>query len=531
MTSERILLTPASSVFLHARFTLVCGAFVAVLLLVIVRYRNSPWRKLPPGPRGLPILGHVLDMRGQYWLKFADWNRAYGDVFSLNAFGNPILVINSLKAATDLLERRAAIYSDRPRLIAGGEVMCGGQVFALQNSGPHWRRIRKATHEALNDKGVWERMEHDKVNEAITLALGLLNQPIHYRDHIHRTSASFILSATYGTPLITSKDDALVKVSDEWIERFARENALGAHLVDTFPLLEYVPRRFAKWRRQMEAFFERDTRRFAGLLKGVQTDMDAGVERPSFASVVLQSDETRSNLSPLEKAWTVGFMYAAGTDTMSTTLEWWMIAMIVHPDAQARAQAEIDTVVGRGRIPTAADLPNLPYVRATVRETLRWRPVSPTGLPHNTSEDDWYEGMFIPKGTTVIPNVWAMNREPYGADADNFEPARHLDAQGEMAAAPADTREEGHVTYGFGRRICVGRQLANAALTMHAAMTLWACSLGHAKDENGRDIPVDVDEVCVAGLAVHPRPFQFNIVPRFSDATHTLIEERDMRAH
>ncbi|KAI0053639.1 cytochrome P450 [Auriscalpium vulgare] len=452
-----------------------------------------------------------------------------GDVFSLNVLGDTIIVLNTVKAGADLLDRRAATYSDRGRLIAGGDVMCGGLALAFQNTGTRWRRMRKATQEALNDKGVLKQLDHDNVSEAIVLTLGLLKEPGHYRGHIHRTTASLVLSATYGTPPVASKDDTIVQLADEWIARLVGENGLGAHLVDTFPVLRHVPRRFSKWRRQAEAWFAQDTSRFIDLLKGVQSDMDAGVERPSLASVVLRTDEMRHSLSSLEKAWTAGFMYGAGTDTMATTFEWWMLAMISHPDIQARAQAELDTVVGRARIPTAADLPNLPYVRATIREALRWRPASPTGMPHRASQDDWYEGMFIPKGALVIPNVAAMNLEPYGADAHMFEPARHLNVRGEMAPAPADTHDEGHVTFGFGRRLCVGRHVANASLAMHAAVTLWACSMGLAKDEAGRDIPVDVDRRDINGLSVRPQPFKCSIVPRFSDSPHILVEEHDMR--
>ncbi|KAI0047590.1 cytochrome P450 [Auriscalpium vulgare] len=165
-----------------------------------------------------------------------------------------------------------------------------------------------------------------------------------------------------------------------------------------------------------------------------------------------------------------------------------MLAMIAHPAAQARAQAELDAVVWRARAPTAVDLVRPPYVRATVREALHWRPVTPAVLGHRARADGWYEGMFLPAGTILAPSIWAMNREPYSADADAFEPARHVDARGEL-----DTRDEGHVTYGFRRRICVGRGVANASLAMHAAVALWACVRGRAKDERGRDVPVDVD--------------------------------------
>ena len=87
-----------------------------------------------------------------------------------------------------------------------------------------------------------------------------------------------------------------------------------------------------------------------------------------------------------------------------------MLAMVLHPEVQARAQAEIDAVVGRDRMPSFADRDALPYIRAVVRESLRWRMVGPLGVPRTTVQDDVYEGYFIPKGSVVLENIWAMNR-------------------------------------------------------------------------------------------------------------------------
>src|SRR6267154_4478613 len=101
-----------------------------------------------------------------------------------------------------------------------------------------------------------------------------------------------------------------------------------------------------------------------------------------------------------------------GADTTASVMAWWPLAMLVYPETQARAQAELDAVVGRARLPTFADHPLLPYTRAMVKELLRWRTVAPMALPHRVMEDDWYEGMFIPKGTICIPNVRYMNHDP-----------------------------------------------------------------------------------------------------------------------
>ena len=158
------------------------------------------------------------------------------------------------------------------------------------------------------------------------------------------------------------------------------------------------------------------------------------------------------------------------------------------PGDTGRAHAELDAVVGRSRLPTFADFPHLPYIRAMVKESLRWRPIAPSGVPHQTTEDDWYEGMFIPKGTICITNIWHMNRDPeiFGENTERFNPARYLDASGDIAPGMSEIKEQGHFAYGFGRRNCVGRHMADNSLFINIAVLLWATKIEPKKDASGR---------------------------------------------
>ena len=175
--------------------------------------------------------------------------------------------------------------------------------------------------------------------------------------------------------------------------------------------------------------------------------------------------------------------------------------MIAFPEVQRRAQAEIDAVVGRDRLPTFADAPCLPYVRAIIREILRWRPAGAFSVPHVATEEDWYEGMYIPKGTVCISNIWHCNRdrEVFGQDVDEFRPERHLDECGELLLGPVETYQAGHVTFGFGRRICVGKDLANESLFIDTVRVLWAARLEPARDENGKEVVLDIETMVGAG--------------------------------
>ena len=180
-----------------------------------------------------------------------------------------------------------------------------------------------------------------------------------------------------------------------------------------------------------------------------------------------------------------------------------MLTIIAFPKVQRRAQAEIDIVVGRDRLPTFADIPRLPYVRAIIREVLRWRPSIPFSIPHAATNEDWYEGMYIPKGTICISNTWHCNhdRAVFGDDADEFRPERHLDERGELLPGPMETNQAGHVTFGCGRRICVGKDLANESLFIATVRILWALNLEHPRDENGGESPLDIETIVDGGIA------------------------------
>jgi cytochrome P450 len=87
--------------------------------------------------------------------------------------------------------------------------------------------------------------------------------------------------------------------------------------------------------------------------------------------------------------------------------------MALYPEVQQKAQEEIERVIGPYKLPTFNDRERLPYIDAVVKETLRWHPVAPLAIPHAATEDDIYEGYFIPKGSLILANIWYVKRHPY----------------------------------------------------------------------------------------------------------------------
>ena len=175
--------------------------------------------------------------------------------------------------------------------------------------------------------------------------------------------------------------------------------------------------------------------------------------------------------------------------------------MLAYPEVQNQAHAELDGVLGSARPPTFADLPSLPYIRAVVKETLRWSLTVPFGVPHASTEDDWYEGMFIPKGTVCLPNMRTLNFHPeiYGNNAAEFDPARYLDEKGQVKVL-LEGREEGHMSFGFGRRECPGRFVAEGTLAIDIATLLWA--MRFERPEGARDA-LDVRTIVQSGVTAY----------------------------
>jgi cytochrome P450 len=225
---------------------------------------------------------------------------------------------------------------------------------------------------------------------------------------------------------------------------------------------------------------------------------------PSIVARFLDSDDT----SPAQEEFMKGIAVsglADGTETTASALHSFVLAMLLHPDVQSRALAEINAVCG-DTVPSFEHRPLLPYIDAICREVLRWRPIVPLGVPHMTSQDDVYEGYFIPKGSLVMVNAWAISQdESLYPDASQFDPQRHLTAEGKLKDDPL----AGHFVFGYGRRICPGRHFAGLSLWAAIVSILSTVRITKAKDSEGKDIPV-IPEYTI-GLSIQPAPFAFAI--------------------
>ncbi|VDB89774.1 unnamed protein product [Peniophora sp. CBMAI 1063] len=521
------LLRASSIIIRHSTFSIAIALNLFAFLLF--RYLNSPWRRLPPGPTGYPLIGSALRFFDPSWL--VGESPKYGDIVYLNVAGRPTVILNTQKAATTLLDRRSSNYSGRPRMIVANEIMCDNKFLVLEPFNDRFRQKRRAIHEGFN-KSASSRFQPALEEDAIRLASSLTQDAEAFRKYYHTFACSMVLGVTYDRPLLgRPEDEQLRERIEAFVKRAQETTAPGAYYVELLPWMKYLPAWMAKWKRDALATRRETTSFFMELKDEVATRMVRGLVRPCLAATMLE-DAGRFQLSALETAWAAGFMYTAGSSTTSTMLEFWTLAMVAFPNIQRKAQAEIDTVVGRGRLPTFSDRAHLPYTTALLREVLRWRTGLPFGVPHTSEADDYYEGMFIPKGTVLLANIMPCNqdRAVYGDDAHVFNPERHLDQSGQLAPAPAFTKDHGHVSFGFGRRICVGQHVAMDALFIATTMLLWSFTLEKAKGADGQEIEVDAEGYNDAGLLLAPKDFECAIRPRFADVDALLSTEKERHA-
>ncbi|KAF4596650.1 hypothetical protein EYR38_008037 [Pleurotus pulmonarius] len=449
-------------------------------------HRKRPF-PLPPGPPADPVIGHLRKVPPLHAeLTYLEWARKYGDVVYVNLFGRHIVVLNSKEAAYDLLEKRSALYSDRPDMVVWG-LLGWGTTLTFLPYGDQFRRHRKLVHSHLMTKAC-EQYQPMQLENAHLLVGGLLETRGEYEHALTRFSTSIIMRVTYGHQIL-SDDDEYVGLANAVQESASEVGALGRTPVDLFPILQYLPSWFPgthyasmarKWRADTEKVH---TVPFNSVLH----QMAEGTAKPSFLSNMLGGFNGRalSQQDHDDLRDVAAIMYGAGAETTTSVLGIFFMAMLVNPECQRLAQEEIDRVVGKERLPTFEDRPSLPYIECVVREILRWNPIFPLEL---------------------IYFIRAMSLDEDYADPTAFNPSRFMPKSdgggGEPPFAPA---------FGFGRR-----HLAYASLWIAVATIFSTLHISRKKDKDGRDIPLHLE--FGSNITNHPKPLPCDISPRSQTA-------------
>jgi cytochrome P450 len=200
-----------------------------------------------------------------------------------------------------------------------------------------------------------------------------------------------------------------------------------------------------------------------------------------------------------------------------------LLGLASNQDAQRKAQAEVDAVFGPGNtLPDTIDLDQLPYINACVTEGLRWRPVSPLGLPRETLADQDVLGYHIPKGTMVLLNQWTIQQDPNFYDEPyEYRPERYL--HDPLGAKPGVSQvgRKALYTFGAGRRECPGTDFFFQNIRIAVSQILWAFNI-----EGDGPLDTGVDTAFVSSVMLRPKPFKLKFVPRRARIPETLLEEK-----
>jgi cytochrome P450 len=177
-----------------------------------------------------------------------------------------------------------------------------------------------------------------------------------------------------------------------------------------------------------------------------------------------------------------------------------------------------------------ADEKSLQYIRGVVKESLRFLPSSILGIvPHATTNADTYRGYHFPAKTGMMINVWALNNNPERyPNPRNFEPDRYKDdfLRAQESATLNDVSKRDHYTFGAGRRVCPGLNIAERSLFLGITYMLWAFSFEHATDEKGNEIPVSTEDV-TQGIVCRPKPFPFRLRRRDPGRIEMILKAWD----
>ncbi|KAJ7880182.1 cytochrome P450 [Mycena leptocephala] len=434
---------------------------------------NRSHLPLPPGPKKLPLVGNLFDIPAErQWETYLEWSKQ---------FRTSIVVLSSMEAVKELFERRSSLYSDR-----------------LNSNFP------RPYTPMLTELMGWD------------FGIGKADACKFTRIHEICMIGALVMDITYGIR-VRSSNDPYVNMAEEAMHGLSVASIPGTFLVDTIHALKYVPdwvpgaefkRRAKQWKKV--------TRDLLNIpFSETKRSISEGTAAMSFTSLNLRTlddfpGDQREEQEAIVKAAAAN-MYAAGADTTVSALGTFILGMLMNPEAQQKAQAELDSVVGAGHLPDFADEAALPYVSAIVKETLRWRNVTPIAI------DDEYLGYRIPAGSIVIGNAWAiLHDETMYPDPELFRPERFL-LDGKINPAIRDPET---AAFGFGRRICPGRHMAASSLWIAVASILSTLNINKVVDKKGNVVEPSYEYF--PGLVSTPLPFECAITPRSRQSVEVI---------
>ncbi|KAG1718436.1 cytochrome P450 [Suillus lakei] len=416
------------------------GTRCPIVSVTALRQRKQSGLPLPPSPPTWRLLGHFIPPRKTF-LTVAGWIDEHGPLVTIRFGTEKIIVIGRYNAVVDIMEKQGGSLADRPHLVAAGEILCGGLSIIFTPAGSMWRRMRRALHTHLQPKSA-EEYEPLQILHAKNMVLDILEDPANFQNHAATYAATTITKVAYGKTMPTSATDPEAR-----------------HVREHFQILRKTLRPELKW--GFEESKQLNTDQLNRVKQQIQNNMDVS---PSFVKYMLQNAQLHG-LTETEMASLAGSFFAAGFNTTTIAICTVLMAAACFPEEQAKVQAELDVVVGRHREPTFADEKSLPRLHAFISEALRWRPLVPSGLAHQTTKE-----VIWATGTMVV--VRSISRDPdIFLEPHVFKPQHWINDQGRLR----DNLK--FFVFGFGRRICPGQHVATRSVFITSLLILWAFQL------------------------------------------------------
>ncbi|KAK7739653.1 hypothetical protein SLS53_005620 [Cytospora paraplurivora] len=454
----------------------------------------------------------------QFVFNFLKKNRP---IYSLILGSRVMIVLSSDVVARDLLDKKSAIYSSRPELFIGQTIGSGGLRLPFMPYSKTWRTLRRCLHTILNIRAAKSYAPYQDLENKQMLA-ELLDQPEDFGDHIQRYADSLTTQMAFGFRAISKEDEHIKELFENMRAMSELTTTTAAALLDVFPIIRHLPSLIVPVKkRALQLHLKEKAFNLKGWMEIKQQIRDGTAKQCS--SVELFKAQEIEGFDDDLAAYTSGVFHEGGSGTTAAVLRSFIMAMLLFPEVQLKAREELDNVCG-DRLPTVDDEKDLPYVRACVKEALRWSPILAMAVPHAVTKDDMYQGYKIPKGATVLLNTYAISRDPSRYENPRvYDPSRFLGdstTAAESASCP-DVSKRDHFAFGAGRRICPGMHIAEKSLFLGISRLLWGFDFSKAKrmttSSDGKEIWEDVtpdQDDLTEGVLTEPVPFPASVTPR-----------------
>ena len=476
---------------------------LAVILVKLIVNHFTTTRNLPPGPFPLPIIGnaHKLAADSRH-VDLVDLEKQYGKVFRLYLGSQLVVVVSGGKALKEVLVTKSAEFAGRPSLHTS-ELYSKGKAIVLADYSPEWRLHRKVAASALKMYSTSKLKQGSVINDEFDLLLKRIRsrngRPHDIAKEIRLAVMNVICALVFGSRYELD-DPEFVKFME--ITNTVATVVSAGSIVDVFPWLSFIP--FNSLQNLKEKCKERDE--LFGTIYQEHVEANRVANPQDLTDALLkakkEAEEEDSSmkgfLTDQNLIMTMSEVFMAGMETTASTLCWTLLYLIHNPGVQQMLHQELDQVIGPDRLPGLEDKKNLPYLEATITETLRISSLVPLSVPHKTTVDTTLQGYSIPKGTTVIANLWSLHHDPeIWDDPHAFRPERFLDEEGKFVPPKADRV----LPFSAGRRVCLGESLARMELFLVLARLLHSFMF---ENPPGCDLPTLEP---ISGIVLMPRPF------------------------